>query len=259
MSRQAFEGFRGGAYPRPVNGARRNGGRRRPNGQSALTTLSFTEAWALPDAVQPLFPVPSCVLFAERSGVPTGIQGATVTEASGTLPRRDATSAEADAALAWRTVPWPAPAEDAPARYYADRFRQGATLVPRLLCVVERPPISPAGIAASALLIESRRSTQEKAPWKNLPALRGNIESRFLRKLYLGESIAPFRPLDPVEAVISWDGGTEIMDGATAQSRGFAHLAQWMQRAEALWEEHKQGRARTQNSPSPGIGITTAN
>ena len=240
MSRQAFEGFRNGAYPRPINGARRNGGRRRTNGQSTLTTLSFTEAWALPDAVQPLFPVPSCVLFAERSGMPTGIRGATVSEASGTLPKRDATSVEADVALTWRTVPWARSTEDTSSQYYAGRFRQGATFVPRRLCVVERPPLSPAGIATEALLVESRRSTLEKPPWKDLPPLRGNIEGRFLRALYLGESIAPFRPLNSLEAVIPWDEEHGLMDAAAAESQGFAYLASWMRQAEALWEEHKR-------------------
>ena len=252
MSRQAFEGFRNGAYPRPINGARRNGGRRRPNGQSTLTTLSFTEAWALPDAVQPLFPVPSCVLFAERSGMPVGITRARVYEAAGALPKRDATSAEADSALAWRAAPWPPPAEDMPPQHYTDLFRQGATLVPRMLCVVERPPLSAAGVAVNAILVESRRSTQEKAPWKNLPPLRGNIERRFLRALYLGESITPFRPLDPIEAVIPWDEEHELMNAVAAASQGFADLARWMRQAEGLWEEHKQGRARTQKLPLVG-------
>ena len=252
MSRQAFEGFRGGAYPRPVNGARRNGGRKRPSGQSTLTTLSFTEAWALPDAVQPLFPVPSCVLLAERSGMPVGIRGATVHEAAGILPRRDATSTEAEVALAWRAASWPPPAENMPTQHYADVFRQGATLVPRLLCVVERPPLSAAGVAADAILVESRRSTQEKAPWKNLPPLRGNIERRFIRALYLGESITPFRPLDPVEAVIPWDEKHGLMNAVVAASQGFADLARWMRQAEGLWEEHRQGRARTQELPLVG-------
>ena len=246
MSRQAFEGFRNGAYPRPANGSGKNGGRRRTNGQSTLTTLNFTEAWALPDSVQPLFPVPSCVLFAEQGGTSVGIQGTNVYEAAGTLPRRDASSVEADRALTWHAASWPPPAEDTPAQHYTGLFRQGATLVPRLLCVVSRPPLSAAGVAAGAVLIESRRSTQEKAPWKNLPALRGNIEDGFLRRLYLGESIAPFRPLNPVEAVIPWNEASGMMGAAAAQSQGFPYLAQWMRQAEALWEEHRQGRARTQ-------------
>ena len=239
MSRQAFEGFRSGAYPRPVNGARRNGGRRRPNGQSTLTTLSFTEAWALPDAVKPLFPVPSCVLFAERGGT-RGIRGATVTEATGRLPRRDASVAEADAALTWQPAQWPTASVETAGSPYRQEFRNGATIFPRLLCVIERPPIGALGVNADVPIVRSRRTPQENQPWKNLPPLQDNIERQFLRPLYLGESIAPFRTLSPVEAVIPWHEEQGMMDAAAAEVNGFLYLGRWMRRAEALWEEHRR-------------------
>ena len=240
MSRQAFEGFRGGAYPRPVNGARRNGGRRRTNGQSSLTTLGFTEAWALPDAVQPLFPVPSCVLFAERSGMPTGVQGANVTEATGVLPRRDASADEASKALTWLPVEWPTASTGTDGSPYRHGFHNGATIFPRLLCVVERPPMTWIGVATHMPIVRSRRTPYENQPWKDLPALQDNVELEFLRPLYLGESIAPFRPLSPVEAVIPWKDGQGMMDATTAEMNGFLYLGRWMRRAEALWEEHKR-------------------
>ena len=244
MSRQAFEGFRGGAYPRPINGARRNGGRRRGNGrdaQSTLTTLRFTEAWALPDAVQPLFPVPSCVLFAERSGVPTGTQGATVSAASGFLPKRDASTSEAGAALVWQPARWPASLEGTgDVSPYHHEFRNGATIFPRLLCVVERAPSGAFGVGANAPVVRSRRTSQENQPWKDLPTLQDNVERQFLRPLYLGESIAPFRTLDPVEAVIPWHETLGLMDAAAAEVNGFLYLGRWMRRAEALWEEHRR-------------------
>ncbi len=244
MSRQAFEGFRGGAYPRPINGARRNGGRRRGNGrdaQSTLTTLRFTEAWALPDTVQPLFPVPSCVLFAERSGVPTGTQNATVSEASGSLPKRDASTSEADAALVWQPARWPASLEGTgDVSPYHHEFRNGATIFPRLLCVVERAPSGAFGVGANAPVVRSRRTSQENQPWKDLPSLQDNVEIQFLRPSYLGESIAPFRTLDPVEAVIPWHEAHRLMDAAAAEVNGFLYLGRWMRRAEALWEEHRR-------------------
>ena len=241
MSRSAFEGFRRGAYPRPANGGAKNGGRKRANGPSTLTTLRFTEAWALPDAVQPLFPVPSCVLFAERGATPSGVGGATVWEAAGRLPRRDASTAEANRTLAWFPTNWPQTVESAASGSSAYRgvFRQGATLVPRILSVVERP-YSPVGVNINAPLLRSRRTPQERAPWKNLDPLTGNVEREFLRPLYLGESIAPFRPLEPLEAVIPWNEERGLMDASKAALNGYGDLAGWMRRAEALWERHKQ-------------------
>ena len=240
MSRQAFEGFRGGAYPRPVNGTRRNGGRRRANAQSTLTTLSFTEAWALPDTVKPLFPVPSCVLFAERSGMPTGVRDTTVAEAEGTLPRRDASTAEADTALTWKMAEWPTAGDGPDVSPYRQEFRNGATIFPRLLCVVERPPVGALGVNVNLPIVRSRRTPQENQPWKSLSPLQDNVEREFLRPLYLGESVAPFRPLNPVEAVIPWTEALGMMDATSAGLNGFLYLGRWMQKAEALWEEHKR-------------------
>ena len=249
MSRQAFAGFRSGAYPRHPNGSGRSGGRKRPSGATTLTTLQFTEAWTLTDAVQPLFPVPSCVLFAERGIVPPGIRNTTVWQATGILPKRDSSAAEASRALTWSSAEWPqsAAASGQHASPYRDEFRNGATIFPRVLCVVERPLINPVGFNASAPIVKSRRTKQEKPPWKGLPSLNGNIEEQFLRPLYLGESIAPFRLIAPVEAVIPWNAEHGMMDATAAGTHGFSHLARWMWQAEALWEEYKRGRARTQD------------
>lgn len=242
MSRSAFKGFRRGQYPRPVNGGAKNGGRKRANGSSTLTTLRFTEAWALPDAVQPLFPVPACVLFAERGATPSGVGGATVWEAEGMLPRRDASTAEADRMLAWFRTDWPETVDGAVPNSSAYRgvFRQGAILVPRILSIVERPHSSQAGMNTSAPIVHSRRTSLEKAPWKNLDPLTGNVELQFLRPAYLGESIAPFRLLEPLEAVIPWNEEHGLMDARKAALNGYGDLGGWMRLAEALWKQHGQ-------------------
>lgn len=247
MTRKAFEGFRNGAYPRNVNGARRNGNR--PGGRNArtsLTTLEFTQAWALTDDARPLFPVPSCVLFADRGATSTGIRAAKVYAASGVLPKRDASTAQAEAALEWRSVAWPPIVEgaDEQASAYHAIFRQGATMVPRFLCVVERPPLTRIGVATNQPIVVSRRSLQEKPPWKDMPSLRWNVEAQFLRPLYLGESIAPYRPLNPVEAVIPWDAESGVMDAEAAAAGGFPRLTVWMRQAEECWENGKRHKER---------------
>ncbi|HLC30681.1 MAG TPA: hypothetical protein VJM51_07870 [Dehalococcoidia bacterium] len=68
------------------------------------------------------------------------------------------------------------------------------------------------------------------------------MEARFLRPLYLGESIAPYRLLEPVTAVIPWDSdGQNLLDATLAQQQGYGHLARWLQGAEALWQQHGRG------------------
>ncbi|MCH8950009.1 MAG: hypothetical protein IIB87_06490, partial [Chloroflexi bacterium] len=102
-------------------------------GSQVLATVRFTEAWTFDETVQPLFPVPSCALFATRTEI--GPLPSTVQAASGQLPRRDATLEEAERALTWREAPWPQAGLLEGGSAYRERFRQGATMVPRMLCV----------------------------------------------------------------------------------------------------------------------------
>ena len=234
MTRRQFEGFRSGFY----------GTRRRGRAAEVFANVQFSAAWTLSDAVQPLFPVPSCVLFARLDGTLATVLPSTVLAASGTLPRRDASSDEAEAALIWREAPWPSIADDeSPASPYRDGFHQGATIVPRMLSVVDVTPVGPLGADPAAPLVESHRTSLEKQPWKALPPLRGNLEAEFLRPLYLGESIAPFRLLNPLTAIVPWDATTDrLLDAESAQRSGRMHLARWLTNAEQLWDEHGRGR-----------------
>ena len=230
MTRRQFDGFRTGVY------ATRRGTRV----EEVFATLQFTMAWALSNEVQPLFPVPSCVLFGRVGGGGGGVLPATVLAATGDLPQRDTSSDEAEEKITWIEVPWPPTASyEAPVSPYRDRFHQGATIVPRMLSIVDFVPAGMLGANPATPLLRSRRTNQEKPPWKHLPGLRGNVEKEFLRPLYLGESVAPFRVLDPVTAVIPWDSKLgRLVDAGTAQQSGYLHLAHWLNSAEQMWTQH---------------------
>ena len=202
--------------------------------------LRFTKAWTFGPEVQPLFPVPSCVLFAELHDAPLSASlPETVTAFSGTLPQRNAGPAEA--VLAAQTAPWPADATTSEDSHYRRAFRQGATLVPRRLVLVEPVPATGMLPANPVFpLVAGRKGNQDKAPWKNVKPPEGTLENVFLRPALLGESVAPFRLLPPCQAVIPWDPEYgELIDAAAARARGYARLASWLRQVEALWEAHK--------------------
>ena len=159
------------------------------------------------------------------------------------LPRRDATSAEAARYLTHRSAPWPTGGELTGGSKYRGKFRQGATLVPRMLCLVEEAQsVGLLGSAADAPIVQSRRTRQEKEPWKSLPALRQQVEREFLRQVYLGESVAPYRLLKPVPGIIPWDPDSKrLLDAAAAQQVGYPYLAAWLAKAEHLWDTHGAG------------------
>ncbi|RIA47457.1 N-6 DNA methylase [Dichotomicrobium thermohalophilum] len=210
------------------------------NGSFGSSKVAFDEAWTFDDSVEPLFPVPSCVVFARREHALAKAMPDRVTAFSGRLPKRDASEEMADLHL---TITENAPALET-AQYeggsaYRSAFRQGATLVPRMLCLVERAPVSRLGGNPAAPLVRSWRSRQEKEPWKSLQGLEGNVEAEFLRPVYLGESIAPFRVLRAFEGVIPTDQNGNVLDAAGASRRGLVHLASWMENAEAAWNANK--------------------
>jgi hypothetical protein len=227
LSRHHFERFRSGRFAST----------RRSDRAHLFASVRFVEAWAFDERVQPLFEVPSCVLIAAE-GEPDPLPQ-TVTAYSGRLPRRDATLAQAAAALQWDERSWPSFGDTQDGSPYREVFRNGAIVYPRMLFVVEPARTGRFGGDPSSPLVQSRRSVQEKRPWRTLAAIQGRVERQFLWRLYLGESIAPFRPLGPVLAVIPWnDRINSLLDEQTAERQGYLDLAGWLQAIEQLWRTH---------------------
>ena len=142
------------------------------------------------------------------------------------------------------TVSWPAEASEEGDSHYRRAFRQGAILVPRRLVLVE--PVQTTGMlpANPAFpLVRGRVGKQDKRPWKTIEPPQGTIESHFLRPALLGESVAPFRVISPLQAVIPWNEERgELMDSGKAAGQGYPRLARWLERAEELWNENGRGR-----------------
>lgn len=206
-------------------------------GRYASAEVRFTAAWAFDEKTKPLFPMPSAVLFARRG--PAGPLPKEITTCCGFLKRRNAGLREAEATLRFFAHPWPADAQVSGGSPYRRSFRQGATMVPRRLCVVDRVETGRLGANPAAPLVVSRNGRQDKAPWRDLPPLRGPVEARFLRPLLLGESIAPFRVLRPVLAVIPWDPNTDgLLDADAAEHLGYPGLSRWLREAQRLWQQN---------------------
>lgn len=220
LTRGQFEKFRSGIYEN--------------------ARLRFDETWTMDERVYPLFPVPSCVIFTTKRKVGQNQQAKIIRRAySGSLPYRDAPEDIADARLKRDDNPGdPVEASFTGGSPYREQFRQGATLVPRFLCLVNRKSIGRLGANADAPLVESRRSTLEKKPWKDLPPISGSVEAEFIRPVLLGESILPFRVFQPFEGVVPVTDRGEVLSSTLAANRGYSGLTAWMQDAEKVWKEN---------------------
>ena len=209
-------------------------------GSFSSGNLAWDEVWTMSDGVQPLFPVPSCVVFGRRRAAQRAMPN-TVRAYTGTLPLRDAPESVADSCLSTNdAAPALAVARHKGGSIYRERFRNGATLFPRMLCFAERQNVGRLGSDPSAPFVISRRSSQEKRPWKLLPSLEHRVETEFIYPVLLGESILPYRIFRPFEAVLPITARGEMLDAQAAANRGFSELNGWMNLAEKLWLDNRR-------------------
>lgn len=231
LSRKPHSGFRTGKW------------------SSKLVSLAvaFDEAWDL-DKVTTGFPMSSCVIRGQDAG-PAGAKRLPATvvvwqgqlRKSGDLPWSAASRSITKSA---GSIADTSAAPNAAASPYRARFRQGAILVPRyLLFVDEKAGGGPFGAGAGRVMVESSRSTQEKAPWKFQPSLSGPVEQSTVRDVYLGESVAPFRTLSPRRAVLPLSDD-RIMQ--PSEVGGLPGLSKWWDQVEEGWET---GRKPSEKSP----------
>ena len=92
----------------------------------------------------------------------------------------------------------------------------------------------------AAPFVISRRTTQEKKPWKDLPGIERNVEAQFIRPIVLGESILPYRVFRPFEGVVPVTPDGVILDATAAANRGYAGLHGWMRDAEQIWNQNAE-------------------
>lgn len=224
-------------------------------GMMGRVRVAVTGAWAM-EKVWPIFGAQSgssttstCVLFGERDAA--GGPPAELDRWEGHLPRRDATDAEASLVLRRAPAPWPRARTLVGNSPYRARFRQGATIVPRRFFVVDPEPGWRLGRRSDAARMRGRAGPLDKKPWTGVEPPRGPVETRFLRPLLLGESVAPYRMLEPVTALIPLDGA-KVLDAAAAADAGYPHLAAWLRDIEAKWSAHSNRAA----DGSPRITLT---
>ncbi len=210
-------------------------------GWMGQTRVQLTGGWAL-EKVWPIFGAQSgssttstCVLFGRREYAHA--HPAEVDRWEGHLPRRDADEAEAARALTHSRVPWPRARTLVGTSPYRERFRNGASIFPRRFFLVEPEPTGRLGSRRDAPRVRGRAGSLDKHPWTTVEPPRGPVEVQFLRQLVLGETIAPFRLLNPVKAVIPLEG-SRLLDSATASDAGHRHVSAWLRDVEAKWAEH---------------------
>ncbi len=200
--------------------------------------VQVTGGWSL-ERVWPIFGAQSgssttstCVLFG-RKEFPHA-HPAEVDRWVGHLPQRDADERQAALALTQSRVAWPQARTLVGVSPYRTRFRNGASIFPRRFFIVDPEPMGRFGGRRDAPRMVGRAGALDKAPWTGVEPPRGPVEAQFLRQVVLGETVAPFRLLDTVTAVIPLDG-TRLLDAEAASDEGHRFLAAWLRDTESKW------------------------
>ncbi len=211
------------------------------DGSMERVRVAITGGWGL-ERVWPIFGAQSgssttstCVLFGARDRA--GPLPKEIDRWAGVLPRRDASEGEAAEALQHVRAAWPRQRTLISASPYRKRFRNGASLFPRRFFLVEDAAAGRLQSRRDAPRVRGRVGNLDKRPWTDVEPPQGAVERTFLRRIALGESIAPYRVLDLATGVVPMEDGA-ILTSALADAHGHRGLAAWLRDAEVKWNQH---------------------
>jgi hypothetical protein len=220
LDREQFAGFRTGEY----------------SDTDEILRVAFYTPWDLRRIRPHFFPRGSAVVFGKR-----------VSDWVQPMPTKaEVFRGRIDTGLTWSAVAehlehYPESLELTGGQHespYRERFRQGASVVPRVFFLVEEQPPGPLGLKFGTVAVRSTRSAYEKYPWKDLDALEGILESEFVYPIYLGEHILPYTALPPAKAVLPLLQGN-LLDEKNPRLELFPGLAKWWHQAGELWQKNR--------------------
>lgn len=131
---------------------------------------------------------------------------------------------------------------------YAEKFIQGATIVPRNFYLVELlQDVADADLTGSVVNIKTSDASlrEAKAPWKKF-SLAGRVEGALLYRTALAKSILPFALVDPPLIVLPVDMIEEsyrVMDHEELLKEGYKYGSKWFWEADKCWEANKTQKA----------------
>lgn len=224
-----YAGFRNGAY----------------HGEHGFLALAFAPSWDLRRLRPHFFPRASSVVFGERLNDPEGVDADTVPQSHTMTEDIEIWTGKIESVnVSWHVASTWLKRTEGKVRQlgeslkspYAPFFTQGATILPLFAFFVNPKASSSIGLAHGKVAVESRRTKLEKKPWKNLPPLKGVIEKHFLRPIFAGEHLFPFRVGKPLLAVIPCDDDGLLSDEQIELHPG---LHEWWRHATDIWEKHR--------------------
>lgn len=242
--------------------------------------FTLEKLWDL-DKVSPLFRIPSCVLFGEKSETPIkkedkeaskqlvfnkytkhGISGK---EFSGLLSVHNCNWDYAEELLSETDETYFYLKQGSSSAFskrknsnqatnpYKKLFKQGATIVPRNFYFVELDQDEPTDFENRVINLKTAKDVmkQAKPPWKEF-SFADRIESRFLFRTALSKSILPFALYQPnlvvLPATIELDSfenkKIKLHSAEDLRDAGFLNASRWFSQTEKIWDKNKTQKSK---------------
>ncbi|MCX7736714.1 MAG: N-6 DNA methylase, partial [Candidatus Kapabacteria bacterium] len=229
--------------------------------------FQISEIWDLGE-VSPLFRIPSCVFFSEKSdnGKKTAKNEIRGIKIKGKLPYHNCHYDVAVNYLTEKAVSWHYSVKGnssalttmktktiSKVNPYKNKFKQGATIVPRAFYFVDLDQNYPDDFIDRILSIKTSKFVKSdgKPPWKGLD-FAGRIESKFLFRTALSKSILPFHLFKPdlvvLPIIINIDeNGKKTICVHSAEEllrMGELKASRWFSNVENIWNIKKTQKSR---------------
>ena len=218
--------WRSGKWQSPPKGR----GRNRISAFTLSVEFNYKMAWDL-EQLEPnsFFPIASCVVFARSTG-----QSGIAAPLAGEVEQWQGPAGSKNVRRIRRGVVDTSVGAVSP---YAVYSRQGAPVRPRRFFFVEETE-NPAIIqTGQTITVNPRLSSLDKKPWNELDLTvisTQTIEKNHLFDIHLGETVAPYVALEPLQALLPIKAGEAIP--AEKDGPGGIHLGSLEQRMRRRWQ-----------------------
>ncbi len=228
-----------------------------------VKAFKITSIWDM-NEVEPLFRIPSCVIFGRYQyvGKKIPMNGIISKKFYCKLPKHNTNLANIQKTLKSETIKlYYSKLGDSSAfteykikysseaNHYKSKFKNGATIFPRAFYFIDLNQEKPNDFQNRILNVRSAKSVKPdaKKPWDTIDFV-AKIESEFLFRTALAKSILPFalhRPdLIVLPAVINESHQMELKKWQEIKELGFLDAANWFRNSESLWENLKTEKSK---------------
>lgn len=187
------------------------------------------------EKVEPIFNVPSCVLIGlkgEKNTYPV-----LTDRFSGYLEKKNISINELSEFVSKNSYEYMAPIYPEKNSFYHDKFKEGATIIPRKAFFIELMEPNPImGMDSSKPFVKSFYKGARR-PWREIE-IENKIESEYLYLTIVGEGLYAFRydtlpvvlPIKPRERKFA------ILDSDQLVKSGSIYMAEYLNKAQKWWE-----------------------